>query len=99
MISIAVNHAVTITITMKLLTIQNSNELLKLLLETAHQYDKEMVLDFANVSSIDSTVIAMLVEFNNHMAENKKKLTLVNLSPFVKKIFEILHIDKFFSIK
>ena len=58
-----------------------------------------MVLDFANVSSIDSTVIAMLVEFNNHMAENKKKLTLVNLSPFVKKIFEILHIDKFFSIK
>ncbi|HNW30405.1 MAG TPA: STAS domain-containing protein [Spirochaetota bacterium] len=99
MISIAVNHAVTITITMKLLTIHNSNELLKLLLETAHQYDKEMVLDFANVSSIDSTVIAMLVEFNNHMAENKKKLTLVNLSPFVKKIFEILHIDKFFSIK
>ncbi|HOT44327.1 MAG TPA: STAS domain-containing protein [Spirochaetota bacterium] len=99
MISIAVNGAVTITIAMKLLTIHNSTELLKLLLEAAHQYDKEMVLDFINVSSLDSTVIAMLVEFNNYMNENKKKLTLVNLSPFIKKTFEILHITKFFNIK
>jgi anti-anti-sigma factor len=98
-ISIEVNGAVIITITVRLLTIHNSHELLRVLLETAHQYDKEFVLDFINVTTVDSTVIAMLVEFNNHMAENKKKLTLVNLSPFVKKTFEILHITKFFNIQ
>ncbi len=99
MISISVNDAVTITINIKLLTIHNSHELLRLLLETAHQYDKEILLDFINVNSLDSTVLAMLVEFNNHMTENKKKLTLVNLSPFIKKTFEILRITKFFNIR
>jgi anti-anti-sigma factor len=98
-ISIEVNGAVIITITIRLLTIHNSHELLRRLLETAHQYNKEIVLNFINVSSLDSTVIAMLVEFNNHMAENKKKLTFVNLSSFVKKTFEILHITKFFNIQ
>ncbi len=99
MISIEVNGAVTITINISLLTIHNSHELLRLLMETAHEYEKEIVLDFINVTSLDSTIIAMLVEFNNHMSENKKIFTLSNLSPFVKKTFEILHITKFFNIQ
>ena len=98
MISIAVNGIVTVTITIKLLTIHNSHELLKLLMETTHQYEKAMCLDFINVNSLDSTVISMLVEFNNYMVENNRNLTLINLSPFVKKTFEILHITKFFKI-
>jgi anti-anti-sigma factor len=98
-ISIDVNGVVAITINIRLLTIHNSHELLRLLMEAAHQYDKEIKLDFINVNSLDSTVIAMLVEFNNFMAENKKKLTLMHLSPFVQKTFEILHITKFFNIE
>jgi anti-anti-sigma factor len=97
-ICVKVNGAVTITINSSLLTIHNSHELLKLLMEAAHQYDKEVMLDFIKVNSLDSTVIAMLVEFNNYMGENNKKLILINLSPFVKKTFEILHITKFFTI-
>lgn len=98
MISVEVNGAVTITITIRLLTIHNSHELLRLLLETAYQYDKDIIINFINVNSLDSTIIAMLIEFNNHMKDNGKKLTFANLSPFVKKTFEILHITKFFDI-
>ncbi len=99
MVSMEVNGAVTITITINMLTIHNSNELLRILLETAHEYDKEIRLNCMHVNSLDSTVIAMLIEFNNHMNENGKKFTLTNLSPFTKKTLEILHITKFFNIE
>jgi anti-anti-sigma factor len=98
-ISIQVDDAVTLTITTKLLTIHNTHDLLRQLLETAHNYDKRLVLDFTYVNTVDSTVISMLVEFNSHMKENNKQFTLKNLSPFIKKTFEILHITKYFDIE
>jgi anti-anti-sigma factor len=99
MISIDVNEVAVVTIGIRLMNIHNSQEILRTLKETAKKYHKNIVINLEKVELMDSTTIAMFVEYNNFLKENGLELTFTNLSPFIKKIFNMLHISTFFNIK
>ncbi|OHD71333.1 MAG: hypothetical protein A2W19_10020 [Spirochaetes bacterium RBG_16_49_21] len=99
MISIDVNNVVTAIIGTRLLNIHNSQEILRILKETSRKYGRNIVIDLGKVEFLDSTIIAMFVEYNNFLKESGLELTFTNLSPFVERVFTMLHISKFFNIK
>jgi anti-anti-sigma factor len=93
------NGEVIVTVDSELLTIHQSKELLRRLRLIAGEHDKNITINFESVLSIDSAIIAMLVEFNNVLKDSGRMLTLTNLCPFVRKVFEMLHMAKFFNIR
>ena len=99
MLAIMVDNVITITIRTRKLNIHNAQEILDKLKETAKLYNKNIIINLEQVESLDSTTIAMFVEFYNFLKDLNIELTFMNLSPFVGKIFEMLHISKFFNIK
>ncbi|MBN2159321.1 MAG: STAS domain-containing protein [Spirochaetes bacterium] len=98
MLTIDVQDAVTVTINLKMLNIHNSREIQQQLSEIARIHNKNIIINLQNVTSLDSSTISMLVDFNNHLKETGRELSFINPSPFVKKIFEMIHISKFFTI-
>lgn len=99
MLSINIDDVVTVTINNKLLNIHNTQDILHQLKSIALEHKQNIVINLINVESLDSSTIAMFVEYNNFLKESRRELTFINLSPFVKKIFEMLHISKFFKIQ
>ena len=98
MLSVEVNDDIIVTIKIRLMTIHHAHEILTQLIQISGEYPKNLVLNLQNVESLDSTTISMFIELNNHLKESGKQLTLTNLTPFVKKTFDMLHITKFFNI-
>ena len=98
-LSVEVKDDIIVTVNVRLMTIHHSHEILTQLLRISGKHSKNLVLNLQNVESLDSTTISMFIELNNHLKESGKKLLLMNLTPFVKKTFDMLHISKFFNIK
>ncbi len=99
MISVKDNDKLTITIELAVLGIENSNELLIKLKETAATYNKDIVIDMKNVTSMDSSAIASLVKFYKHLVSTKNKVTLANLSPDLRDTLKIMHVSRFFGLQ
>jgi anti-anti-sigma factor len=97
-LSIDVKDAVTVTINLKMLNIHNSREIQQQLREIFRAHQKNIIINLENVTSLDSSTISMLVDFNTQLKETGRELSFVNPSPFVKKIFDMIHISKFFTI-
>ncbi|OHD64247.1 MAG: hypothetical protein A2176_01195 [Spirochaetes bacterium RBG_13_51_14] len=97
-LSIEVKDAVTITINLKMVNIHYSREILQQLEDVAREHEKKIILNLENVDSLDSSTITMLVEFYGYCKEIGREFMLINLNPFVKKTFEMLHLAKFFNI-
>ena len=97
--SIEVKDAVIVTVNIRFVTIHHAHEILTQLKNIMDEHDKNLMLNLENVESLDSTTISMLVELNHYLKESGKVLMLENLTPFVKKTFEMLHITKFFNIE
>jgi anti-sigma B factor antagonist len=58
-----------------------------------------VVIDFQNVSYIDSSVLKCLFEFRQNTTDRGAKLALVGLRPSVKRIFDICYFDRLFDIQ
>jgi anti-anti-sigma factor len=99
LISIDVKNIVTVTINLRLLTVHDSKELFTRLKDISGIHDKNIDLNLGMVESLDSSILAMLVEFNNHLKHKNRELTITNMTPFVKRTFELLHISNFFNIR
>lgn len=98
MLTTEINDNITITVTGKFITISEARLLLERLKETADGNDKNIVIDLGMVELVDSSTIAMLVEFRNYLKNSGREITLENPTPFVKKIFDMLHMSKIFGI-
>lgn len=55
------------------------------------------VLDFAQVSFFDSTALGVLIGFNRSLGETGL-LALANLSPSVKKVFDVTGVDRVLNV-
>ncbi len=58
----------------------------------------KVAINFKDVSYVDSSGLATLVEILKNMRTYGGKLKLTNLSPKIKSLFEITKLDKLFDI-
>ncbi|MCA1990306.1 MAG: STAS domain-containing protein [Desulfarculus sp.] len=58
---------------------------------------RQVDLDFAGVSYIGSTGIALLVQFYKHLNQSGGKLRVRNLSSNIQEVFRTLKLDKVFD--
>jgi len=71
------------------------NELHSLIAEKS----ADVVLDCANLKYIDSTGLGVLVNALKKVQEQNKAISIVNLKPYIAKIFTLTGLDKIFEIE
>jgi anti-anti-sigma factor len=61
---------------------------------------KKYILDFRQVTFIDSSSLGMILLLNDYVNNNvKNKITLLNATPQVLSIFKVANFQKLFHIK
>jgi anti-anti-sigma factor len=60
--------------------------------------DKNILVDFKNVTHVDSATVAMLIDALSKLKHHQHKLVLVNLTPELKVKLDILKLDKLFMV-
>jgi anti-sigma B factor antagonist len=78
--------------------LHHSMELRAILLETLQEKPSITVINMSEVSFMDSSGLATLVEAMQLSRRNKGALRLVGLNQRVRSIFEISRLDKIFHI-
>ena len=76
-----------------------SPELRRHLLGALDQQSSPVVADLTNVSFIDSSGLATLIEALRGMARYGGKLRLVGLAPAVKNLFQLSNLTSIFDIR
>ncbi len=80
--------------------ITNSQDLKKKLLDIFDEGFDEIVIDFGNISSIDSSGLGKLLLFHKKLKERGGELRIVNVSSdYVKKMFSMIHLNKVINIE
>ena len=59
----------------------------------------DVVLDCKNLAFIDSTILGAIVRVFKQLKSDGKKLTVKNLSPRIRKLFEICALDKLLELE
>ena len=59
---------------------------------------RKVVLCFNNVEFMSSAMIGKLVKFGNTCKKEKVALRLCDITPSVKKVFDLMRLDKLFAI-
>jgi anti-sigma B factor antagonist len=59
----------------------------------------DIVLDCASLKYIDSTGLGVLVSALKKVKEANKQISIINLKPFIAKIFTLTGLDKIFLIE
>ena len=59
----------------------------------------DVVLDCASLKYIDSTGLGVLVSALKKVKEADKQISIINLKPFIAKIFTLTGLDKIFVIE
>ena len=59
----------------------------------------DIVLDCASLKYIDSTGLGVLVSALKKVKEAKKQISIINLKPYIAKIFTLTGLDKIFLIE
>ncbi len=99
MISVNTENGFVITIMDETVSINNAdilrNDLKKAI--TANP-DKDILIDMSHVNFIDSSGIAMFVNFVHSLTGPRRKMSLVNMSPIIKNTIKKLNLAKFLNI-
>jgi len=67
--------------------------------ELMNKSDQEkIILTFENVEFMSSAMIGKLVHFGNMCKDEKVALRLCDINPNVKKVFDLMRLDKLFTI-
>ncbi len=69
---------------------------LKELIDKSDQ--EKIVLSFENVEFMSSAMIGKLVHFGNMCKNEKVALRLCDITPSVRKVFDLMRLDKLFAI-
>jgi len=99
MLTIEINESITATVQDTMLNVHNAQGIFRKLEEVVREHPKDLVLNLVNVASCDSSTIALFVELQSSMKDLGRHLRLTNVAPFVLKVFDMLHITKFFNIE
>lgn len=89
-----------ITIASESMNINNSDMILKELKNAAlNDSETDIEIDFKQVRFIDSSAIAMLVNFVQSLARSKRKMSIINVTEQIKNTIKVLNLTKFLNIK
>ena len=80
--------------------ITNSQDLKQKMLLLYEDDFKYILLDFTNVTAIDSSGLGKLLLFQKKLRERGGELKIINISSdYVRKMFEIIHLYKVINIE
>ncbi|MEC9490703.1 MAG: STAS domain-containing protein [Halanaerobiales bacterium] len=78
----------------------NSQQLKEVLLQVFEQDFKQVILDFSEVESIDSSGLGKLLLFQKKLKEKGGTLIIRNVkSDYIKNMFEMIHLNKVIEIE
>lgn len=60
---------------------------------------KDILINARKLNFIDSTGLGSLISIYNNIKEQEKTISIEDIKPNVKQIFEITELDKLFNIK
>lgn len=78
--------------------LHTSPRLRELLLEAARQTVGTLRIDLSQVPYMDSSGVGTMVYVKRELARGGRPVVLVGLQARVRSVFEITHLDKFFTI-
>lgn len=64
-----------------------------------HKKKTDIVLDCTSLKYIDSTGLGVLVSTLKKVKEAEKKIKIINLKPYIAKIFTLTGLDNIFEIE
>ena len=67
--------------------------------DNSNERGKKYVIDMRDVMTIDSSALGMLLNMKRTLNCDDKAIKIINCNQFVKKIFQITHFEKKFSIE
>jgi len=79
--------------------ISNVKELKSHLEEKIIEYQPDIILNCEGLSYIDSTGLGVLVSALKKAQSHDKSISIVQLKPYLYKIFELTGLDKIFEIE
>lgn len=59
----------------------------------------KIIVDMRNTSTINSSALGMLLNMQRYLKKSDREIRLINCNNDVKKIFNITHFDKKFTIE
>jgi anti-anti-sigma factor len=59
----------------------------------------DIVIDLVHVNFLDSSAIAMFVNFIQSQVGSRRKISLINVAPSIKNTIKMLNLTKFLNIK
>jgi len=80
------------------ITIRESPELHKSLVEVCQHNPRKLIVDLSQVQHIDSSGVGTLVEVFRRVKHGNGKMCLVGMTDMVRGVFEITRLDQFFSV-
>lgn len=78
--------------------LESSPELREVLKKISTSHCPSLLIDFAQVSYIDSSGLATIIEYFQAAQAYKGKLAICSLGPRIKNSFSIVRLDEIFSI-
>jgi anti-anti-sigma factor len=100
MISVNTDKKFVITIMDESISIINADSIRNDLKKaTIANSDIDIVIDLAHVNFLDSSAIAMFVNFVQTLAGSRRKMSLVNVAPSIKNTIKVLNLTKFLNIQ
>lgn len=81
------------------LDIYTSPQFKKVLLEILEEKMSNIIINGERLSYIDSTGLGVLISALKKVKENNKTITITNIKPNIRKLFDLTSLDKVFIIK
>jgi anti-anti-sigma factor len=100
MISIKTNNRLVITILDNTITIDNADNIRADLKKTvAENSNQDIFIDLVNVNFLDSSGIAMFVNFVHSLTGARRKMSLINAAPLIRNTIKVLNLTKFLNVQ
>jgi len=100
MVSVNSENGFVISIIDETVSINNADSLRNDLKKAvAANTDQDIVIDMSHVNFIDSSGIAMFVNFVHSMTGPRRKMSMMNLSPLIKNTIKQLNLTKFLNVR
>jgi len=78
--------------------LRTSPQLREALLESAQSTSGPLLIDLSAVGYMDSSGVGTMVYVKREVERAGRRVVLIGLQPRVRSVFEITHLDKFFTI-
>lgn len=79
--------------------IYTSPQMKEVLMDSLKEKETDIIIDCSKLEYVDSTGLGVLISVLKNVRESENSITLINLKPNIRKLFDITGLDKVFIIK